>query len=172
MKDVSKYIITLYVLSFTVILEIWGFTKAPKRLTAGMSARARFYTCDWTTRCQFMACVRSRSANRLACCWLVHRYAGRVAAWKRGRDWRRQHRLYGAVLWTPGTMSRPGRQKISWSCSTCQFQAKHRARGSRKNCQESSKTSTENCVGNTGRVSSLGGPLCLSVALQPQGLNC
>lgn len=78
----------------------------------------------------------------------------------------------GAVLWTPGTMSRPGRRKTSRSYSTCQFQVKHRARRSRRNCRESLKTSTENCVGNTGRVSSLSGPLRFSVALQPMGWYC
>ena len=73
------------------------------------------------------------------------------------------------VLWTSGTMSRQGRRKTTRSCSTCRSQKKHRARGSRRSCQGSSKTSTENCAGNTERVSSLAGPLCLSLALQPSG---
>lgn len=110
------------------------------------------------------ACL-SEPTNQLARCWPVHRFAGRVAAEKRGNNWRRrQHRRCGAVLWTPETMSRQGRRKTSRSCSTCRFQRKHRPRKSRRSCQGSSKTSTENCAGNIERVSNLSGPLCLSLA--------
>lgn len=67
-------------------------------------------------------------------------------------------KVASVVLWTSGTMSRQEKQKATRSFFTFRFRMKHRVRGSRRNCQGSSKTSTENCAGNIKRVSGFIGP--------------
>lgn len=78
-----------------------------------------------------------------------------------GRSWAEEKllaKVASVVLWTSGTMSRQEKQKATRSSFTFRFRMKHRVRGSRRNCQGSSKTSTENCAGNIKRVSGFIGP--------------
>lgn len=77
-------------------------------------------------------------------------------SWVEESYWRRY--VSSVVPWTSGTMSRQEKQKATGSFFTFRFRMKHRVRRSRRNCQESSKTSTENCAGNIKRVSVFIGP--------------
>lgn len=134
-----------------------GIHTVRERSTSRTQAKIGLRDCDWTMDCPFLSMfvVVNQSACSLFSGAPVRRS---VCSWVKGKL---LAEAVSAALWTSGIMSRRERWKSTRSSFTFRFQTKRLARRSRRNCQESSKTSTENCAGNIERVSSFTGPLCL-----------
>lgn len=134
--------------------DVGGLQSIVKRTTARTQAQGKQLRLVIGQILQFCStCMKGKPMSLL----VVVRCAG-SPVWSQLGWGKLLAKVASVVLWTSGTMSRQEKQKATRSFFTFRFRMKHRVRGSRRNCQGSSKTSTENCAGNIKRVSGFIGP--------------